>query len=152
MVAIIFGSCSPNKKEEDIKITIDYPQSYRYEIDKELYTVFFLSKPALHIKFSLTKVELTKIKTKYYDLGIDNIADDTNFKDDCMIMPKLKTILTVKSESAIQRIEIDEDCDDFYVSNFLKANKVKEYLKIIREILKAKPEIKNAPMSDIMYM
>lgn len=152
IIAIIFNACASKQKDENIKIVIDYPNSYRYDLDKQVFTVFFSTKPPLEIKFSITKHERTKIKNEYYKLGIDDFAGNTDFADKCVIMPKLYTMLSIKTGSKIQRIQIDEGCNNFVLSNFIKANRVKSFLNLIRNILQSKPQIKNAPTSDIIYL
>lgn len=67
-------------------------------------------------------------------------------------MPKFYTVLLVKSKKGIQKIKIDEDCNDFYGSDHYQARKVKKYLEFIYKVLQSKPEINNAPDSDIIYM
>ena len=67
-------------------------------------------------------------------------------------MPKSFTRLHIKTISLLQEIQIDEDCNNFPLLNFIKANRIKRFLKIIRNILQSKPQIKNATASDIWYM
>ncbi len=67
-------------------------------------------------------------------------------------MPKDYTILYIKGKGITQEIQIDPNCNDFYLSNFSEANRVKKFIKFILDIIQAKPEIKNSPISDILYM
>lgn len=151
--AIILLSCSKTKtKHANIEIIIKSSKSYQFDLKKEVFTVFYLSKPPTQIKFHLTNEEKSKIIDKYYSLDLDKIPGKIKIEDECMYMPKLYTILKVNTKNASQEIEIDSECDDFYFSNFQKANRVKKFLKFVGSILQSKPEIKNAPISDILYL
>lgn len=152
-LSIIVNACSSGKiKEDKLEIEIDIPASYNYNLNKQVYRVFFLSKPPLEINFSLTNDEWNEIIKKYYELELDEFKGETTIEDECQIMPKFYTILNVKRVSGLQQIKIDEDCVNFYISNYVRANKVKKFLKFVFAILQSKKEIKNAPKSDILYI
>lgn len=69
-----------------------------------------------------------------------------------MYMPKFYTILHIKSTSCVQKIKLDEDCEEFEISDRNKVRRVKNFLRFVSEIKRSKPEIKAAPTSDIMYL
>ena len=165
---IINDSQSPNYnlnkdviKDKNLEIQIEDAQSYKYDLSKGIFTIFFMVK-TLKINFQLTNDEKNKITDKYYDLGINQIAEKNEItgniyiEDNCMDMPKLTTILKVKSKGRLQVIEIDTSCDDFYqpfyLSNYNVPKRVKDFLQFIFTILQSKPSIKNLPQSDIIYM
>ena len=145
-------------KDKNLEIIIEYAQSYKYDLTRSVYTVFYLDKPTTEIKFSLSNEEKNKIIEKYYDLrihkisGIDKEMGTIYIQDRCWIMPKLYTILHVKAKNRLQDIQIDESCDDFHWRNSNRAKRINKFLQLIDEILQSKPEIKNAPKSDIGYM
>ena len=73
-------------------------------------------------------------------------------KDKCNEMPANRTILQVQNEDQEQKIQINLDCSSFYLSNFVEAKRVKKFLLFIFKIVRSKPQIKSAPISDILYM
>ncbi len=101
---------------------------------------------------------MSSIIDKYYDLmiyeleDINRITKNIYIKDECKTMPKLFTILQIRSKDINQEIQIDQDCNDFYLSNFKTAKKVKSFINFIEGIIQSKPEIKNAPKSHIWYI
>ena len=166
---IINDSQSPNYnlnkdviKDKNLEIQIEDAQSYKYDLSKGIFTIFFMGKTPLKINFQLTNDEKNKIIDKYYELGINQIAGKNEIagniyiEDNCLDMPKLTTILKVKSKGRLQMIEIDTSCDDFYqpfyLSNYNVPKRLKDFLQFIFTILQSKPSIKNSPQSDIMYM
>ena len=123
------------------------------------YTLYFINnKPPTVISFHLTDIEKKNITNKYYSLKlyklnkINNITGNIYIKDKCMTMPKDRTILEVKTKGRKQEIQIDLYYDSFYLSNFIEANRVKKFINFVLLIVNSKPEMKNAPSSDIMYM
>lgn len=151
-------SCSSKVKDTNIEIIINDNQSYKYDLKNNVYTIYYMNKAATEIKFNLSKEEKHTIINSYYTLKIDKITDinkitgNIYIDDKCTTMPKSFTKLHIKTNYSLQEIQIDEDCNDFYLSNYLKAKRIKRFLKVIRNILQSKPQIKNAPVSDIMYM
>lgn len=70
-----------------------------------------------------------------------------------MIMPKLYTHLTIVNGNITQKIKVDEDCDEYRtVETGNLAQRIKAFVQLIDKIVKAKPEVKKAPLSDIMYL
>ena len=72
-------------------------------------------------------------------------------KDNCMDMPKLYTTLTFNSNQNIQRIQIDASCHEYSRQDKTKASRVKEFIDFVANIIMKKPEVSNAPPSDIIY-
>ncbi|MFZ1372009.1 MAG: hypothetical protein WAR78_16615 [Ferruginibacter sp.] len=154
----LVGCNSEIIKDKSINIVIDGAQSYKYDLTKGIYTVHFMDRPDTIIKFLLSSDEINKIVDKYYDLeinditGVDKELGTILIEDNCMIMPKPFTILHVKSKTKSQDIQIDEGCDKFSLGNVKRGKSVTLFLDFIRAILKSKPEINNAPKSNVMYM
>ncbi len=159
LVLLNITSCSEkNLKYDNIDLIIEESQSYEYDLKKEMVTIFYMSKPKLEIKFQLSEKEKESITQSYYDLKIhkikkiDNESGNIYIKDECEIMPKMYTIIKIKTAYTFQEIKIDESCDDFYLSNFNEAKRIKKFTKFVMSILQSKSEIKKAPKSDIMYL
>lgn len=160
---IIFGflfftfSCS-SYKTKPLKIIIKSDLSYKYDLSNETYTVFYTNKPPQEIRFHLSDLEKKEIYEKYYSLRLDKIKktglvnDDILVKDKCEEMPKNKTVLHVQSREKNQEIKIDLSCNSFYLSNFIEADRIKTFIVFTLDIIRSKPQIKEAPSSDIMYM
>jgi hypothetical protein len=125
---------------------------------KGVYTVFFTYKPPVEVKFELTSAEKAQIISKYYSLALYELKEvDAHWgtiyiEDECMIMPKIYTYLTIERDSITQQIQIDEACDDYSHGKSDTAQRVKIFLDFVNGIIKAKPEVKNAPKSDIFYI
>ena len=145
-------SCSSNKKnkDNDIEFIIQESQSYKYDLKQHTYTVFKVHGDTT-IHFNLSENEKEQILGKYYKLGLDNIHNDIKIEDDCNIMPKLYTTLLVRLNEKTHSIFIDDTCSDYKFALDNYAQKIKIFLQFIYTILKEKPEIKNAPTSDIIY-
>jgi len=159
VVLVILTACHSEKiRDKSINIVINDAQSYKYDLINGVYTVYFMDRPDTAISFHLSPDEATKIVDAYYDLEIDNIkrvdkeSGTILIKDNCMTMPKPFTILHVRSKIKLQDIQIDEGCDDFSFGNIKSGKSVKQFLDFIWTILKSKPEIKNAPHSNVMYI
>ena len=157
-LVLIFLGCTSNNKDKNLEIIIEDAQSYKYDLKGEVYTIFYTDKGFSEIKFDLSKEEENKIAEEYYDLRINKIAgDDKRFEniyieDDCMTMPKLFTKIHVKTKNKLQEIKIDESCNNFKLSNYNEAERIKKFIRFVKQIVKSKPQIKNAPESNIMYM
>lgn len=153
IICIFSVSCTSNRiKDRNVQIVIDIPFSYKYDLNKGIYTVFFDGRPPLEVKFSFTNKEWDKIANSYYELQLNEIKGITEIEDECQIMPKFYTILNITTRNGSQRIKIDDSCDNFYISNWVKAHRINKFINIVFEILKSKKEIKNAPYSNIMYL
>lgn len=158
IMLVSFLSCSPEQgKDRNIGFTIKYAQSYIYDLNNCILTVF-RHGGSTEIKFKLLSGERKAIIDKYYELEIDKIngvnreMKNIYIDDKCMLMPKLYTFLKVKTKDSFQEIQIDEECNEFYYSNEYNAKKIKRFLKFTIYILESKPEIKYAPKSDSIYM
>ncbi len=156
---LFFYSCSPQDEiDKNLAITIQSSQSYKYDLENEVFTIFYVSKKPTEIKFHLTNEERNEIIKKYYSLKlnkiskIDKITGNIYIEDKCITMPKIYTILRIQSQNTSQEIQIDTGCDNYDSSNFIEANKIKEFIKFALNIIQSKPGIKNSPTSDIMYM
>ena len=127
-------------------------QSYKYDIKRQTLTVFNHLRQDTTITFNLTSAEKEKIVSKYFKLNLDEIDGNQRIDDKCMIMPKLYTTLRVKSEIGVQELIIDEDCNDYNLKFVIRGRRISAFLEFVRKMLHAKPEIKNAPKSDIFYI
>lgn len=161
MIRIVFTFCiatllSCSTKEQNrnrnIEIIIQDAASYKYNLKKEVATVFFQSRTPSEIKFQLTDEERNNIIESYYSLGIADLEDSTNIQDRCLDMPTFNTIIYINSTSRNQRLIIEQDCNKISMSDILKARRIKKFLKIVYKILGSKPELKTLPNSDIIYI
>ncbi len=145
-------SCSSNKiKDNDIEFIIQESQSYKYDLQQQTYTVLKMRGDTT-IHFNLSKNEKEQIVNEYYIFGLKNIDQDITIEDNCNNMPKLYTTLQINLKNHSYSILIDDDCTDYKFALKNNAQKIKMFLQFIYTILKEKPEIKNAPISDIMYL
>lgn len=142
--------------DENIQVIIQHAQSYKVDVMNGIYSVFFISKPTLELKFELSIEEKRQIVEKFYSLDLPNLLPDKaevlHIEDECFIMPKIYTYLSVNGDSLTRQFEIDTSCDDFDQLNADKARRIKSFLEYVSKIIYAKPEVKNAPESDIFYL
>jgi hypothetical protein len=149
----IIASCSSKDqtKDEKMAIEIQIAQSYKYNLQQETYTIFNMQGDTT-IHFHLTSQEKEQIIDKYYSLHLEELQGKHEIEDNCLVMPKLYTTLKVKSKEQEQETIIDESCDDYKGLFNSKGKRVATFLQFVTSLLKTKPEIKNAPTSDIMYL
>ena len=101
---------------------------------------------------------MNEIYRKYYSLQLDRIVktdkrtNNIYIKDKCSEMPKDKAFLQIESNTEKKEIHIDLSCNNFYYSNFTVANHLKKFIIFVVKMIRSKPQIRNAPQSDIMYM
>jgi len=152
LVLLLVLSCCSIKKKDNIGLIVEVASSYKYNFIDETYTIFHLSKSPQIIKFKLTAEEKKEISEKYYELGLDELPQNLEVKDNCDIMPKLFTSISIIKKDKLRTIKIDRGCDDFKFYNKKKALKIKEFLDFLLNILNSRNEIKNAPKSDIIYI
>lgn len=145
------NAVSGEKRDPNIEIVIEYGLSYKYDLTGQIYHVINMQGDST-INFSLNSQERKQIIEKYYNLCLDEIRGEYRIEDNCMMMPKFYTRLIVTSKSIDQEIIFDEDCDDYEPMYESKGKRAVAFLQFIRDILTTRPEIKNAPTSDIIYM
>ena len=148
----LLSAClSQNKiKESNIEFIIQESQSYKYDLQQQIFTVYNMNGDTT-IHFHISEKEKQQIINQYYNLGLENINNNIKIEDYCLSMPKFYTTLKVKSRFQQYDIIIDEECSDYKNSYKNDANHIKEFLQYIKRLLKKKIEIENAPSSDIMY-
>jgi len=154
LLYFLFISChSANPIEnERLNIVIKYGQSYKIDLPNKVYEVYYLSKPPSIVKFNLTDYENNLITGKYYSLRINRLSKITDLKNNCNDMPKVFTEVEVKSIRKDQVIKIEETCEKYDLLNRSKANRVREFVQFIRDIIESKTELNQKPVSDIPYI
>lgn len=152
-ITVFFSSCSTHSgKFKHIELVIEDAKSYKYDFKRETYTIFFIDKPPIEIKFKLSDEERIGINEKYYELHLDRFSEKISIEGNCNIMPQIYTTVSIIRDSAVQEIRIETGCNDFSIFKKGKAKDINNFLKYIFEILNSKTEIKNAPKSNIHYM
>jgi hypothetical protein len=135
-----------------LRIKIRIGESIEYDFGNNTYSVFFLSKEPVIVKFSLSDKERECILISFHRLGINNIDHDIAYVDKCDIHPKIFTTLKVFNKRE-HEIKINPDCENFEkVSSAVSARRVVEFLEIVEKIMQSKQEIIQAPLSDILYI
>ncbi|MDZ4793323.1 MAG: hypothetical protein SGI83_03510 [Bacteroidota bacterium] len=147
-----FAKCKiKNYSNERVDIVIEIVQSYKYDIGKKVYTVYFLEKKPNEIFFELSKEEDMKVQEKYYALNLDKCNGNFEIENNCLITPKLYTVVTMNSKNNKQRIKIYSDCNKYSSKDLKMAKRVNEFINFIIELVQKKPEIRNAIPSDMLY-
>jgi hypothetical protein len=149
---LFLQSCSYHQRnQKGIEIVIEIVQSYKIDLKAEIYTVYFLTKEPLEIKFQLTEEERREIIDLFDSLKYNRKVDWEYIGDSCWDAPKLYTIVSIKPEEKIHKVYIDIGCGAYYHNDEQMAIQYKRLILLIRKILKSKKEIKEAPKSDIGY-
>jgi hypothetical protein len=132
-VCSLLISCNSAHIEEDTNLTISirYELSYKIDLNEKVYTVFFISKPPLKIKFNLADDEIKKISDKYFTLKLYELGS-LELSDSCMTYPMIYTYINVKSNSINQQIKFDENCEGFMDDSRLKLH---EFTQLISDII-----------------
>ena len=144
-------------RDKNLGIVIEFAQSSKIDVTANRFTVFNIERPQFDTQFHLLSTEKNQIIEKYYSLSLYDLNDiDISsklvyIKDNCMDMPKLYTTLTFNSNQNIQRIQIDASCHEYSRQDKTKASRVKEFIDFVANIIMKKPEVSNAPPSDIIY-
>ena len=157
---LFLSSCllkKTNKEEivelarEEVEIVIEVAQSFTYDLKKEIYTVYSIERNPVEVKFSLSDQEREAIFKKYQVLNFNRDSKEINVSDDCFDMPKLYTIVWIKSKSGYQKLKIDRGCSRYNGSYAQQANQLREFITLVTGIIRSKPEVRNALKSDILY-
>jgi hypothetical protein len=153
IMILSFTSCA-GKRDIDttISIEISNAQTWKIDLKKDVYTVFYLSKPPLEIKLGLTEDEQKRLIDTWYSLELDRIPGKTLLNDKCLIMPKLYAVIRATTAHTSQEITIDNNCDDFSLFDAGKAERVKKFIKLVKDIVFSRPAVRDAPKSNIFYM
>ena len=167
-IIILLTGCNPSNNpkqirekvpvDKNLRVVIKNGLSDKVDLMKGVYTVFFIGKPPVEVKFELTSAEKAQIINKYYFLALYELKEvnahwgTIYIEDECMTMPKIYTYLTVEGDGITQQIQIDESCDDYSRGKSDRAQRVKTFLEFVNGIIKVKPGMKDAPESDIIYM
>lgn len=155
---VAFLSCTAKQSRPhpvagaDIEIEIVHAQSYRYDLKQQTYTVMRMEKADTTVRFRLTDGEKNAIAADYFARQLDERKGKIEVEDDCRVMPKLYTVLKTKSHRQTQEIVLDEACDRRKGSQADYGEKVAAFLSFVESLLQAKPEIRNVPPSDILYL
>ena len=152
IIFLCAGCAGKREVDRDIAIQIAFAQTWKVELKKDTFTKFYVSRPPLGIKLDLTDAEKTRIIDAWYSLRLDQLTGESTLSDNCHTMPKLNTVIQAKTVTHSQQITIDENCGDFYFFTTGKADRVKKFIKLVRDIVFSRPAVKNAPESDVMYM
>ncbi|HEX9509572.1 MAG TPA: hypothetical protein VF939_03760 [Puia sp.] len=154
LIMIAFCAACAGKREFDknVAIEIKFAQTSKTDLKKDTYTLFYLSKPPLEIKLGLTEAERNRIVDAWYSLELDRLSGQTTVWDNCHSMPKIFTVIRASTATHSQEITIDAHCEDFFFFNAKKAERVKKFLKLVRDIILSRPAVRDAPKSDVFYM
>ena len=153
IIAISF-SCNSNRISTEInfELIIENAKSYKIDFIQGVYTVYFINKPPEEIKFLLSGDEKNGIQEKYYELSLNKLPSEIKIPGTCMIMPQIYTTVYIKNENTLQKIQIENGCDEFSFFESRKAKRIKTFINYIYQILNLRPEIKNSPKSDVEYI
>jgi hypothetical protein len=154
--AAIIVSCTGcmDKQVDDRSIAIEvaFAQTWKVNLKKDTFTMFYMSRPPLVISLGLTEVERNRIIDAWYQFHLDRIEGKTTLKDNCNSMPKLFTIIKATTTSTSQEISIDEHCGDPGFFDSGREKRMKKFLRLVKDIVFSRPAVRDAPKSDVFYM
>jgi hypothetical protein len=146
------GCAGERDIDKNVAIEIKFAQTWKADLKKDTYTLFYLSRPPLEIKLGLTEAEKSSIVDAWYSLELDRLSGQTMVDDNCHSMPKLQTVIRTSTATHSQEITIDTHCEDFFFFDSGKAGRVKKFIKLVRGIIFSRPAVRDAPESDVFYM
>ncbi|HEY6502412.1 MAG TPA: hypothetical protein VIZ28_00430 [Chitinophagaceae bacterium] len=139
------------RKVQIMGITIESAWSYKYDLDSGIYTVYFMSKEPVEVKFYLSKEEKEEVFKKCHSLKLNNNTKEINFDGNCPNLPTLYQTLLIRSAESSQKIKVSSSCDYSNTPDGHKAGQVMEFINWVTDLVGSKPEVKAAPESDIIY-
>jgi hypothetical protein len=138
-------------KARHIPATVKIGQSFEINVERRIYTVFFIEKKPAEIKFNLSEIEEKKIWEAYRNINLKVLTDDT-LQDNCKLVPKIFAIVFFREEGIGKQVCIDSNCDDFKFSDQSKAKQIKKFVDVVIDVVRKKSEVKSAPKSDMLYL
>jgi hypothetical protein len=153
LITVLF-SCSnkPKPKDYNIEITISHANSYNYDLKNHVYTVLGFMKRDTIIPFNLSAVEQHQIVDKYYALKLDSLGERTLiYAISNILSPRILHYIKVQSKNQTQYINIEAGRKEYEPQDIINAKRINEFIDFTKSILNSKPEIKNAPESDVGY-
>jgi len=138
-------------------ISIQYADSYKYDLGNKTYTVFFMNNTKQQIQFELTKSEIQNINEKWEMLNLTRYLSDTSLpnhlviKDECPGIPKLMTVVQFQFGHKTITVEIDEYCKTYHKVKGINPSDLLAFIETATKTIQAKPRVKAAPKSNIFY-
>jgi hypothetical protein len=154
-VALLFttSACKSSNDEKFSSIEIISGGAiYKISSNHGSYTVNYRNQEPKRVDFRLTSQEDSLIKAAYSDMRISELPTNLIIEDNCDKIPYVFTRLKIQSESLKKEIFINEKCNKIKMVYKGRSTRVKKFLQIIKNIVLGKPEIRNLPVSDILYI
>ena len=153
ILLLFISSCSFfSEKNINIDLTIKDGESYKYDLKNGIYTIYYMDKPPVEIKFKLTDNEKEMINNKYYEYQLDDLPLKIIITGNYAREPTIYTSLHIQRKNVIQDLKIEEGCSEFNMFIQNKARKVNHFIEFVYIILNSKMEIKNSKKSNILYL
>ena len=140
------------KRDYGVEIIVEYGNSYKIDITKQKYTVFYMGKKPVEAKIALSEEEERNMINRYYDNKLDKLGEIAVIEDECNVMPKIYTRVIVKLGKKIQEIQIDQSCDRYSLTSKMWASRIKNFLELVQVLILNKDNIKSIPHSDAGYL
>jgi hypothetical protein len=126
------------------------PNAIGIDLEKEIYTVNFLSREPLSIKFHLNQTERERISEQYNKIGITPKSETIEILNDCVSTPHIFTLVTITDPGFEKKIRIYEDCGSYEKDQIELAKSVNKFINLVYETVRKQPELKDVPNSDII--
>src|SRR5258705_13203666 len=136
IIGFFLCSCKlSTPRDQDIVVVISVANNLTIDLSTDTYTIYFLSKPPLLVKFSLTSEDKERIRKTYFSLHLNEMARLV-MPGGCKRDPQILTTITVKSQLIDQTVKIDESCAQ--PKDDVDAQKVLFFLNTIDSVLQVK--------------
>lgn len=148
-------ACNPKSKTDDVqiqKMIIKMGQSYKIDLEKETYTVYFMNGTSYDCKFTLNNQEKTDINEMAKECGFTKLQGNVRIEDECRMFPKVMTELSFYAGNNHVQVSIDAGCSKHPWIKDQEADGIVKFLKFLNEKVMVKPEVAKAPQTDIRYM
>ncbi|WEK20889.1 MAG: hypothetical protein P0Y49_07035 [Candidatus Pedobacter colombiensis] len=154
-MAMLFTSCNLKSNVDNIqiqKIVVKVGVSYKIDLEKETYTVYFRDGSFYEAKFTLSNKDKSDISKISKECGLNKLKGNINVEDNCQISPKVYTELSFYAGSNNVLVSIDAACDNHPFFKQGEPQRILRFLKFLNEKIFSKPEVSKAPKTDIRYM
>ena len=152
---VMLFACNPKSNDTDIqiqKITVKMGMSYKIDLEKETYTVYFMNGTSYDCRFTLSDKDRMEILKMAKFCGLTKLTGNIEVEDNCDMAPKVMTEMSFYAGVSKVQVSIDEFCDEHPFFKQRQPEEILKFLTFLRKKIFSKPEVIKAPQTDVRYM
>ena len=154
-VAGLVGCSTPSDKESDFNFIFKYGVTARNELNtfRGTYTKDMVADPTITIDLALTEEEFDRIYRKMIEINFFDYPDEFSVSTDpgeliSIIRPYSSYYFKVEYESSIKELRWEDEIKN----EDKEADKLRELIKLIKDIIENRAEYKELPEPTSGYM